>query len=108
MKKRNKSAFTLTEMMVVVAILGLLTVIGLPTIDSAYNDAEVRIKDTNVASIESAKEQWALLNNKADGTTVAWEDIETYMGFGIMSLDELDVNGDSITLNDIGTLATYD
>ena len=107
MKKQNRSAFTLVEVMVVVAILALITVIGVPAIRSSFSQAEKKIKETNVTSIEAAKEQWALLNNKLDGTEVSWEEIQGYMGYGITSLDELNVSGDTILINAIGTRASY-
>jgi len=107
MKTKNISAFTLIEVLIVVAILALITAVGLPTINNSLREAETRIKQTNVASIEAAKEQWALLNNKPNGTSVLWEDIEDYMGLGILSLDDLEVNEDPITINPIGTQANY-
>lgn len=107
MKKRIRSAFTLIEILIVVAIIALLAAISIPSISNAYANASTRIKYTNVDAIESAKEQYALLNNLPDGTEVTWEDIKDYMGSGILSLDELDVCGASITINVIGTSASY-
>lgn len=106
-KKKKNAAFTLVEIMVVLAIIALISAIGVPAFLSAFSDGSARVKQINIDQVEAAKEQWALLNNKPDGTSVAWEDIEDYMKSGILSLDELDVNGESITINAIGTSAYY-
>jgi len=107
MKKKNRYAFTLMEVMVVVAILALVAAIGIPSFRNSFSQAEIRMKQTNAASVEAAKEQWALLNNKPNGTSVSWDDIEDYMGLGIDDLEDLDVNGCPIILNRIGTEAAY-
>jgi len=107
MKKKNTSAFTLVEILVVTAILGLIAAIGIPAFRNSITQAEIRVKQTNVASVEAAKEQWALLNNKPNGTSVSWEDIEDYISSSISDQDDLNVGNCSITLNDIGTSASY-
>ena len=107
MKKKSRSAFTLVEILIVVAILALLAAIGIPALLDSYNNSLTRIKQTNVDIVESAKEQWALLNNATNGTTVEESDITNYVGRGILSLDELDVNGAPININPIGTPASY-
>jgi len=107
MKKKSRSAFTLVEILIVVAILALIAAIGIPALLDSYNDSLTRIRQTNVDIVEAAKEQWALLNNATNGTPVGEDDIIEYVGRGILSLDELDVNGAPITINPIGTPASY-
>jgi hypothetical protein len=63
--------------------------------------------EVNIAGVEAAKEQWALENNKTNGTSVVWSNISNYMGSGITSLSNLSVNGCAITINKIGTPASY-
>ena len=104
MKKRG---FTLVEILVVVAILGLLAAVGIPSFLNSRRGASVHIKEINVLSVEAAKEQWAIINNKAPGSSVTWGNIEDYIGGGVDEQCDLDVDGDSITLNAIGTKATY-
>ncbi len=103
----KKSAFTLVEIMVVVAILSLLAAVGIPNFLKSREGAEVGMKEINVSTVESAKEQWALINNKAPGSAVTWGDIKDYVGGGAENQSDLDIGGDSITLNVIGTKATY-
>ena len=51
----NKNGFTLVEIMIVVAIIGLLAAIGIPSILGAYNNAQVQAKSRNITEVEKAK-----------------------------------------------------
>jgi hypothetical protein len=51
--------------------------------------------------------QSRLINNQATGTAVTWEDIREYVGGSITNLSALDIDGDSIRINEIGTSASY-
>jgi prepilin-type N-terminal cleavage/methylation domain-containing protein len=102
-----KKAFTLVEILIVVAILGLIAAIGIPSFIGARQGAETNMKEVNVAAVNAAKEQWAIINNKATGTSVVWTNISTYIGNSVTNQAGLDVGGDSITLNAVGTSASY-
>jgi prepilin-type N-terminal cleavage/methylation domain-containing protein len=67
----KKQAFTLVEVILVVAILGLLTAIAVPNVMKARLTAQEKACQGNMAMIESAIEQWALDENKLSNTTVA-------------------------------------
>jgi Tfp pilus assembly protein PilE len=97
----------LVEILIVVAILTLIAAISVPALLDSYNNSLTRIRQTNVDIVEAAKEQWALLNNATNGTPVVEDDIIEYVGRGILSLDELNVNGAPININHIGTPASY-
>jgi prepilin-type N-terminal cleavage/methylation domain-containing protein len=103
----KKKAFTLVEIMVVVAIIGLLAAVGIPNFIKSRKGADDGIKEINVSMVEGAKEQWAIMNNKAPGFGVVWTNIEDYVGGGVDAQSDLDVGGDSITLNPVGTKASY-
>lgn len=103
---KNKRAFTLVEIMMVVAIIALLAAVGIPSFLNSRQGAEASMKEVNISTVNAAKDQWAILNNKTPGTSVAWSDIEDYVG-GADSLSDLDVGGDSLTINAVGTDATY-
>lgn len=103
---RNKFAFTLVEILAVVAIIGLIAGIGVPIFLNAIDNARSHSKEVNVERVEAAKEQWALENSKTNGTVVQWGDISNYMG-STGSLTNLIINGASITINRIGTRASY-
>ena len=79
MKKTNKKGFTLVEIMIVVAIIGLLAAIGIPSFQKARANSIAKAKANNVRIIEGAVEEWAMENAKVDGDAVAASDIFTYI-----------------------------
>ncbi len=95
------------EILMVVTIIGLIAAIGVPLFLNAIQNSQNHAKEVNIAGVEAAKEQWALENNKTNGTSVQWSNISNYMGSGITSLSNLNVNGAAITINKIVTKASY-
>ena len=104
----KKSGFTLVEILIVVAILGLLAAVGIPSFLNSRQGAEDGIKEINISMVNAAKEQWAIVNNKSPGAAVTWGDIEDYISGGVEDVSDLDVGDDSITINNIGTSAIYE
>jgi prepilin-type N-terminal cleavage/methylation domain-containing protein len=103
----KKHAFTLMEILMVIAIIGLIAAAGTPLFLNAIRTARNRTQDANIASVEAAKKQWAFENGKADGTPVLWSDISNYMGNSTLRQEDLDVDGKSINVNPIGTPGSY-
>ena len=64
-KSRNKSGFTLIEIVLVVAILVILTVIAVPNIVSYLNKADRASDDINLASLNNATVLFAANQNKS-------------------------------------------
>ena len=62
----RKKGFTLVEIMIVVAIIGLLAAIAIPNFVGARNSARKQACIANLKTIEGAKQVWALENNQAD------------------------------------------
>lgn len=58
--KRRQGGFTLTEIMVVVFIIGLLSSVVLFNVLGARDDAQVKTAQTNITRISNALEQYSL------------------------------------------------
>lgn len=82
MKRNNKSpsGFTLIEIMIVVAIIGLLAAIAIPNFNRANNMARMNACISNLRYIDSAKQQWALEQRKLDGDIPQASDLQPYLG----------------------------
>ena len=72
---KKQKGFTLVEIMIVVAIIGLLAAIAIPSFMKARTTSQAKACVNNLRQIESGKEQWALAAGAAQGTSIG--DIET-------------------------------
>ncbi len=81
MKKmiKSKAGFTLVEIMIVVAIIGLLAAIGIPSFMKAREKSLQSTKEANIKQIEGAIEQWALDNGATTNSAVSWDNIAPYL-----------------------------
>jgi len=111
-----KKGFTLVEVMIVVAIIGLLAAIGIPSIMNALSKAEEKTKARNIASVEKAKAMLQLPSNiHAKGQSMAVGDVAGITDIagciqGVDDLADLTVAGTALVGTDdfiIGTTAEY-
>ena len=78
-KPSRNSGFTLVEIMIVVAIIGLLAAIAIPNFVKARETAQLNSIVNNLRITEGAKDQWALENKKGTGDMPVDTDLAPYM-----------------------------
>ena len=75
MIRMNRKGFTLVEIMIVVAIIGLLAAIAIPNFVRARTRAQQEACIANLKQIEGAIQVWAVDNSKDDAAKPAWADL---------------------------------
>jgi len=98
--RNDRSAFTLVEIMIVVAIIGLLAALAVPGFMKARMQSQGRRILNDCRQQDAAIDQWALETGQIDGNTVNTTGAETYLKTTWKTLDLLN---NSFTLNTVGT-----
>lgn len=83
------AAFTLVELMVVVAIIGVVAAIILPAVAKSRKQSQGRRVVNDVREMDAAISQWAIDNNLVDGATVDTTAVATYLKKGWSTTDVL-------------------
>ncbi|HTI97286.1 MAG TPA: prepilin-type N-terminal cleavage/methylation domain-containing protein [Dongiaceae bacterium] len=78
----SRAGFTLVEIMIVVAIIGLLAAIAIPNFVRARNRTQTNSCINNLRQIDGAKHLWALENKKDDSDEPTEDDIGNYLRSG--------------------------
>jgi prepilin-type N-terminal cleavage/methylation domain-containing protein len=75
----KQAGFTLVEIMIVVAVIGMLSAIAVPNLIRARTSSQKNTCIGNLRQIDAAIQEWALESNQPPGSGVSSADITPYL-----------------------------
>jgi prepilin-type N-terminal cleavage/methylation domain-containing protein len=105
-KQTRKSGFTLVEIMIVVAIIGLLAAIAIPNFIKARTTAQMNACINNLRQVDGAIQQWALEKKQGQTASVGFTDISPYLKNAVICPSGGTAFSDSYNITDVSTKPT--
>jgi prepilin-type N-terminal cleavage/methylation domain-containing protein len=105
--KATRAGFTLVEIMIVVAIIGLLAAIAIPNFVKARATSQANACINNLRQIDGAAQQWALEKGKTTGTAITMNtDLTPYIKLNSASSIPPCPAGGSYNVTSVGAVPT--
>jgi prepilin-type N-terminal cleavage/methylation domain-containing protein len=86
--RNSKSAFTLVEIMIVVAIIGLLAALAIPGFVKARKQSQGRKCINDARQLDAAIDQWALEKGKKDNDAIDTAQAASYLKTGTWQVND--------------------
>jgi len=99
----KKEGFTLVEIMIVVAIMGLLAAMAIPSYGKCRERAYLTTCIHNLQQIDGAIHAWSLDTRKDDEQPVTYSDIRAYLRGSVVCPSGGTSFEDSYTITTVGT-----
>ena len=100
---KRKMGFTLVEIMIVVAIIGLLAAIAIPSFMKARESSQQNSCKENLRQIEGAKESWAMKTGHNQGDPIVTLEVTGYLKDQVFPTCP---GGGNYTIGNVGTQAS--
>ena len=105
-KKHCNSGFTLVEIMIVVALIGLLAGIAIPNFMRARQTSQTNACINNLRIIDAAKKQWAMETGQTLGVTPFSSNIDSYLGRSGSVMPNCPLGGSGYNIGALTTVPT--
>ncbi|MBI3252081.1 MAG: prepilin-type N-terminal cleavage/methylation domain-containing protein [Candidatus Omnitrophica bacterium] len=100
----SRKGFTLLEIMMVTALIGLLAAIAVPGFEHARDASRSSVCVNNLRLIDAAKEQYAIENSLPSGTATTSADCTPYLSNNVFPI--CPGTSTAYTTNPVGTFPT--
>lgn len=100
-RTRNRSGFTLMEIMIIVAIIGVLAALAMPGFIKVRKQSQARRILNDARMIDTAIDAWAMEKGRADGDEIDMTEVVTYAKGG--TLPSVDLLGNPFLIGTVGT-----